>query len=211
VSYARLHIGSGHHDCASIVWLVFRVYHGGTLDPGSLGSLWVTPDLAAAFAQLHKGALWQLTLDVADGEVLDLRRCGLDVAAVARRLMRAGMVASVEASDARHPMTVVGRVKPETIRAAGYRVVRLREWNDWGASERHAEWLLIVDMTAVVDRELLPLPGGNRQFPNDYDAKPRRRAGLVCPRCDDTRGDVVTVDGDRIAFRCDGCGYHWSS
>ena len=190
---------------------LFRVYYGGMLDPRSSGSLWATPDLAAAFTQRHGGALWQLTLDVGDDQVLDLRRCGLNVAAVARRLMLAGIHASVEASDPRHPMTVVGQVKPETIRAAGYRVVRLREWTEWGPDERHAEWVLIVDMSAMVDCEVLPLPDRNFPFSDDPGANPRGRAGLVCPHCNDTRGDVVTVDGDRLTFRCDGCGYHWSS
>ena len=188
-----------------------RIYYGGTLDPRSSGSLWATPDFAAAVTQLHEGALWQLTLNVGDGEVLDLRRCGLNVAAVARRLILAGIHASVAADDARHPMAVVGRVKPETIRAAGYRVVRLREWNDCCAIERHAEWVLIVDMTAMVDCDVLPVPDWKFQRPDDQGAKPRRRAGLVCPQCNDTLGDVVTVEGDCITFRCDGCGHQWSS
>jgi hypothetical protein len=69
------------------------------------GSLWASldPDYAAAFAQLYEGALWMLTLDVADGEVLDLTGCGLDVSAVATDLMFAGIAARVEADDERHP------------------------------------------------------------------------------------------------------------
>jgi hypothetical protein len=60
---------------------VVRLYHGGTLDEPS-GSLWASPDAdyAAAFAQLHEGPLWMLTLDVSDDAVLDLTGCGLNVA-----------------------------------------------------------------------------------------------------------------------------------
>jgi hypothetical protein len=76
---------------------MLRVYHGGTMDRSS-GGLWATPDAdyAAAFAQLHEAALWMLTLDVAQGEVLDLTDCGLDVSAVATNLLFAGNPARVE-------------------------------------------------------------------------------------------------------------------
>jgi len=44
---------------------VIRLYPGGSLDRSSR-TLWATPDsdYAAAFAQLHEGELWMLTLDV---------------------------------------------------------------------------------------------------------------------------------------------------
>jgi hypothetical protein len=111
---------------------VIRVYDGGLLDKSS-GSLWASfdPDYAAAFAQLYEGALWMLTLDVAEGEVLDLTDCGLDVSAVVTDLMFAGIPARVEADDERNPHEVLRRVSPDAIRAAGYRVVKIREWVNW--------------------------------------------------------------------------------
>jgi hypothetical protein len=138
---------------------VIRLYHGGLLDRSS-GSLWATPDAdyAAAFAQLYEGALWMLTLDVSEGEVLDLTDCGLDVAAVVTDLTFAGIPARVQPGDERHPQMVLCRVSPESIRAAGYRVVRCRDWIDWGAGNRHAESVLIADLTVILDQEQLPLP-----------------------------------------------------
>ena len=191
---------------------MIRLYHGGLITDVS-GSLWATPDAdyAAAFAQLYEGALWMLTVDVNDGEVLDLRGCGLDVAAVATDLTFAGIPARTHAGDDRHPLLVVRRVKP-AIQTAGYRLVRLREWIDWGAGERHAEWVLIVDMTTIVDREVVPLPPGrNFQFPDHHPHPRPHGAGLVCPHCDETRGDVVSVQGNHVSFRCDACGHHWTA
>jgi hypothetical protein len=85
---------------------VIRVYHGGLLDRSS-GSLWASPDsaYAAAFAQLYEGALWMLTLDVDEDEVLDLTGCGLDVAAVATDLSFAKIPASAQADDERKTHT----------------------------------------------------------------------------------------------------------
>ena len=113
---------------------MIRLYHGGPLSDES-GSLWATPDVdyAAAFAQLHESALWMLTLDVHERDVLDLTGCGLDVSAVTTDLRFAGIAATVHAGDERHPMRVLRRITPDAIRAAGYRAVRLREWTDWGA------------------------------------------------------------------------------
>jgi hypothetical protein len=107
---------------------VLRVYHGGLLDR-SAGSLWARfdPDYATAFAQLYEGALWMLTLDVAESEVLDLRGCGLDVGAIATDLRFAGISPQIEAGDERNLHRLIRRIPPETIRNAGYRVVRIRE------------------------------------------------------------------------------------
>jgi hypothetical protein len=175
----------------------------------SLGS---TPDVdwAAAFAELYEAALWMLTLDVSDGEVLDLTDCGLDASAVVTDLTFAGIPARVHPGDERHPQKVLCRIPNDAIRAAGYRVVRVRDWIDWGAGERHAESVLIVDLTAILDREVLPIPDRNFQFPDGRDRKPKR-AGLVCPHCKESRGDVVTVKENHITFRCDGCGHRWST
>jgi Zn ribbon nucleic-acid-binding protein len=190
---------------------VIRLYHGGLLDH-SAGSLWATPDAdyAAAFAQMWEGALWMLTLDVSEDEVLDLTDCGLDVAAVVTDLTFAGISARVHADDKRHPQKVLRRVPNDSIRAAGYRVVRVRDWIDWGAGERHAESVLIADLTAICDREVLTLPDRNFQFPDGRHAT-KRGAGLVCPHCNESRGDIVTLNENHITFRCDGCGYRWSS
>jgi hypothetical protein len=105
---------------------------------------------------------------------------------------------------------VLRRVSNDAIRAAGYRLVRVREWIDWGAGERHAEAVLIVDLTAICDRETLPLPDRNFQFPDGH--KPSQRgAGLVCPRCQESRGDMVIAKEHEITFRCNECGHHWHS
>jgi hypothetical protein len=189
---------------------VIRVYHGGVLDQSS-GWLWATPDsaYAAAFAQLYEGALWMLTLDVNQDEVLDLTGCGLDVAAVATDLSFAGIPTSAQAGDERNPHRLLRRVPVTSIRKAGYRVVRIREWVDWGAGERHAESVLIADLTAIIDHEVLSLP--DRNFQLDGRGAAPRGAELVCPNCDETRGDVVTVSENRVTFRCDGCGHRWSA
>ena len=190
---------------------MIRLYHGGRLDANQ-DVLWATPDAAyaSAFAQFWEGTLWQLTLDVNEGEVLDLTGCGLDTAAVATDLSFVGIPSRTRDDDERHPMLVLRRVSPDAIRAAGYRVVRIREWVDWGAGERHAESVLIVDQTAIFDREVLPLPDRNFQFPDGHEIK-HTGAGLVCPHCDESRGDVVAVQENHITFRCDECGHHWSS
>lgn len=189
---------------------MIRLYHGGTLGQSS-DSLWATPDVdyAAAFAQLHDAPLVMLTLDVAHEEVLDLTGCGLDVAAVATDLSFAGIPARIRAGDERQPLMVLRRVSSAAIRAAGYRLVRMREWIDWGAGERHAESVLIVDVTAICDRETVPLSDRNFQFPNGHEAVQRR--GLVCPRCQESRGDIDTAKENEITFRCHECGYHWHS
>jgi hypothetical protein len=88
-------------------------------------------------------------------------------------------------------------------------VVRIREWVDWGAGERHAESMLIVDLTAIIDREVVPLPDKNYQFPDGGEVK--RKGALVCPQCREARGDVLAVKENQIAFRCDACGHHWST
>ena len=188
---------------------MIRLYRGGSVDQSS-DSLWATPDAdyAAAFAQLHEAPLVMLTLDVANEEVLDLTDCGLDVAAVATDLSFAGIPARARTGDERQPLMVLRRVSNDAIRAAGYRLVRVREWIDWGAGEHHAESVLIVDVTAICDRETLPLPDRNFQFPDGHGAgKPRR--GLVCPQCQESRGDIVTAKENEITFRCNECGHHW--
>lgn len=149
-----------------------------------------------------------LTLDVEDGQVLDLTDCGLDVAAVATDLLFAGIPASTQPGDERHPQMVLRRVSNDAIRAAGYHVVRIREWIDWGAGERHAESMLIVDLTAIADREVLPLPDKNFQFPDDATAP---RGGLVCPLCKESRGDILAVNESKITFLCDACGHRWKA
>ena len=107
---------------------MIRVFHGGLLD-GSSGSLWATPDAdyAAAFAQMWEGSLWMLTLDVSEDEVLDLTDCGLNVAAVVTDLTFAGIRVGVHPGDERHPQKVLRRIPNDAIRAAGYRVVRVRD------------------------------------------------------------------------------------
>jgi hypothetical protein len=173
--------------------------------------LWATPDsaYAAAFAQLYEGALWMLTLDVDESEVLDLTGCGLDVEAVATDLSFAGIPAKPQPSDERNPHGLLRRVPLDAIRKAGYRVVRIRDWVDWGAGERHAESVFIADLTTIIDHEVLPVPDRNFQLGDRGTAA--REAGLVCPKCNGTRVDVVTVSEKRITFRCDGCGHRWSS
>jgi hypothetical protein len=159
---------------------MLRVYHGGELHwPAE--SLWATSDweYAAAFAQLHDGPLWMLTLDVSDGEVLDLTDCGLEVSTVVTDLMFAGIFATTQAGDERQPMIVVRRVSPDAIRAAGYRGPAARV-DQLGSGERHAESVYVVDPTAILDREVLPLPDRNFQFPDGREPK-HRGAGSVCP------------------------------
>src|SRR4030095_9164440 len=143
-----------------------------------------------------------LTLDVSDGEVLDLTDCGLDASAVVTDLTFAGIPARVHPGDERHPQKVLCRIPNDAIRAAGYRVVRVREWIDWGAGERHAESVLIVDVTAICDRDTCPLPDQNFQFPDDHEGD-KPRAGLVCPRCQKSRGAIVTAKQHEITFRCE--------
>jgi hypothetical protein len=150
-----------------------------------------------------------LTLDVDENEVLDLTGCGLNVAAIATDLSFAGIPASVQAGDERNPHRLLRRVPVDAIRKAGYRVVRIREWVDWGAGERHAESLLIADLTAIIDRELLPVP--DRNFQLDGRSAIRRGSGLLCPKCKEARGEVVAMKENEIRFRCDGCGNRWSS
>jgi hypothetical protein len=176
---------------------VIRVYHAGVLDQSS-GWLWATPDsaYAAAFAQLYEGALWMLTLDVNRDEILDLTGCGLDVTSVATDLAFAGIPVSVEAGDQRNPHLVLRRVPAGTIRKAGYRAVRIREWIDWGVGERHAGAMLIADLTAIIDREVLPV--ADRNFQPDGRRTVQRGGGLVCPNCKRLSGDVVTINENRI-------------
>ena len=152
-----------------------------------------------------------ITLDVNDEEVLDLTGCGLDVNAVATDLAFAGNSCDHAASDERHPIKVLRRVSNDAIRPAGYRVIRIREWIDWGAGERHAESV--------------------------YDCRcDRHRATVRCSRCltatfnsptitrrdSQERGSCVRSAKRRevmwqrsgenqITFRCEGCGYRWSA
>jgi hypothetical protein len=137
-----------------------------------------------------------LTLDVDADEILDLTGCGLNVAAVAADLFFAGIRVSAEAGDERNSHRLLRRVPMEAIRKAGYRVVRIREWVDWGAGERHAASVLIADLTAIVDREQLPVPDRNFQL-NGRGTAPRA-GGLMCPKCRGLRADVVTVREDHI-------------
>jgi hypothetical protein len=180
---------------------VIRVFHGGPLDESS-DSLWATPDAdyAAAFAQMWESDLWMLTLDVNDGEVLDLTDCGLDVAAVVTDLAFAGIPASIQAGDERHPQKVLRRLSHDAIRAAGYRVVRVRDWIDWGAGELHAESVLIADVTAIADRKAPPLPQRNFQVPEHHRGN-RLGAGLVCPRCRESRVGRCDGQGDPGTIR----------
>jgi len=150
-----------------------------------------------------------LTLDVNEDEVLDLTGCGLDVAAVVTDLSFAGIPARTQAGDERNPHLVLNRIPADAIRRAGYRVVRIRDWVDWGAGERHAESVLIADLSAIIDREVLPLP--DRNFQLDGRGAAPRGAGLVCPNCRENRGDVMTVSENRVTFRCNGCGRRWSA
>jgi hypothetical protein len=39
--------------------------------------------------------------------------------------------------------------------------VRFASGSDWGTGERHAEAVLIVDVTAICDRATVPLPDRN--------------------------------------------------
>jgi hypothetical protein len=190
---------------------MFRVFHGGLLDESS-GSLWASPDAeyAAAFAQLHEAAVWMLTLDVAEGDVLDLTRCGLDVHAIVIDLRFAGIAATIDPTDVRNPHALLRRIPPEAIRHAGFRVVRIRESVNWGAGERHAESMLIADLTAISDREVVPLPDKNYQFPDGAPGQ-RRTGALVCPQCKAPRGDVLAVKDNWISFRCRACGHHWTT
>ena len=190
---------------------MFRVFHGGPLDD-SCGSLWATPDAeyAAAFAQLHEGAVWMLTLDVAEEDILDLTRCGLDLSQVATDLQFAGIAVPIDATDIRTPHDLLRRIPPEAIRHAGFRVVRLRESVNWGAGERHAESMLVADLTAISDREVVPLPDKNYQFPDGAPGQ-RRTGVLVCPQCKAPRGDVLAVKENWISFRCRACGHHWTA
>jgi hypothetical protein len=186
---------------------MFRVFHGGTFDESS-GSLWATPDAeyAAAFAQLHEGAVWMLTLDLAEGDVLDLTRCELDVQAIVTDLRFAGIAATMDPADVRNPHRLLCCIPPDAIRHAGFRVVRLRESVNWDSGERHAESLLIADLTAIRDREAVPLPDKNYQFPDGVEVT-HRKGALVCPQCRESRGDVLAMSKNQKAFRCHGCGF----
>lgn len=37
----------------------------------------------------------------------------------------------------------------------------------------------------------------------------KRTGGLVCPLCKQPRGDIESVSGNRIGFKCNACGHHW--
>jgi len=174
-----------------------------------LGWLWTSldPDYAAAFAQLHEGELWQLTLDVHNDAVLDLTPCGLDAAGVAARLRSIGIDAHAPDNDPRQTHKVLWETPTEQIRAAGYRAVRLREYTNWGEGEHHAESVLIVDVTTIIDSEVKPLPAKNFQVPD------HKRTGLGCQQC---RKLVAVIDEKRstatvITFRCTACGHWWST
>jgi hypothetical protein len=119
-----------------------------------------------------------LTLDVDAEHVLDLTGCGLDITAVAIDLAFAGIHASTQEGDERHPQMVLRRLSHDAIRAAGYRLARFREWVDWAAGERHAESVLIVDRTAICDREVVPLPDRNFQFLDGATRRNTRERGL---------------------------------
>ena len=190
---------------------MLRLYHGGNLDHLP-DSLWATPDFgyAAAFAELHESPVWMLTVDVGTEEILDLTGCGLDPDAVATDLLFAGIPARTRRGDERNPHAVLSGVSTDAIKAAGYRLVRIREWTDWGAGRRQAESVLIVDMTAICDRETVPLPDRNFQFPDGHETD-QPRTSLVCPRCHESRGDRVSAKQDEIMFRCPECGHHWPS
>jgi hypothetical protein len=125
-------------------------------------------------------------------EVLDLTGCGFDVGAVATDLLFAGISVRIDPSDAGNPHLLMRRVSPEAIRKAGYRVVCIREWIDWGAGERHAESMLIVDVTAICDREVLPCLIATS---NSRIAMRRigRGQGWCAPRCKKSTGGVVAV------------------
>src|SRR5688572_18445043 len=142
---------------------MLSLYHGGNFDAPAVTTLWTTPnfDYAAGYAELHDSAVvWALTLDVADPEVLDVTAHGFDATAVAAALSSAGMHTWVGPDEKDAPQCALRRVRVEQIRAAGYRVVRLRERIDWGAGPQCATSLYVVDLTAIVHREAIALPDG---------------------------------------------------
>jgi hypothetical protein len=128
-----------------------------------------------------------LTLDLADDEVLDLRGCGLDARAAANDLRFAGTSINIDKSDVRNPHLLLRRIPPEALRRAGYRAVCIRESVNWDAGERHAESILIADLPTIVDREVVPLPDKNYQFPDGGEIT-RQKGGLVCLQCRKPRG-----------------------
>lgn len=149
-------MSTGYH----VMRAKLRLYHGGTLnEPRS--RVWATPehDYATEYAQLHKAELWALDVELSDGEILDLTACGRDTVAVAAALAAAGIAATSE-KDATQPASVLRRVRDAAILAAGYRAVRIWEWNDWksGAGQREVLSLCLVDLGAIQRREASPLP-----------------------------------------------------
>ncbi|MCA1586813.1 MAG: hypothetical protein LC791_19265 [Acidobacteria bacterium] len=145
---------------------MLELCQGGTLqEPGR--HLWTTSDVdyAAGYALLHEGDVWALTVNLRDRDILDLTGCGLDATAVAVTLTNVGLPAFSLEEDAQHPQSVLRRVSDEAIRAAGYRAVRLCEWIDWGHGVvpcvRHAASVCLVDLRAIVHREVRPLPPWN--------------------------------------------------
>ena len=89
-------------------------------------------------------------------------------------------------------------------------MIRVREWIDWGAGERHAESVYIADMTAICDREVLPLPDRNFSVSCGHESSgPTRRSDV--PLCEKPRVDASRVTENEIKFRCYACGHQWSS
>jgi hypothetical protein len=141
---------------------VRTLYHGGRLDDTRLTRLWATPDFAyaAAFAELYEAELWALSVDLADADTLDLTSHGFDAVAVATALTNAGIPSLVSADEREHPHYALWRVPDGETRAAGYRAVRIWESIDWGSGRRQTQSMVIVDLSAIVSRDAVPLPEG---------------------------------------------------
>ena len=70
--------------------------------------------------------------------------------------------------------------------------------------------MLIGDLTAICDREVLPLRTG--PF-NSRTAMSRviQERGLCVLTVKNRVPDVVTIKETEMTFRCAGCGYRWSA
>ena len=148
------------------------LYHGGAMnEPGVRLWLAADADYAAGFAQIHyEGALWALTLNLADSDILDLTNHGLDACAVADALTAAGIPVSCLVGDEDRPQSVLRRVADDAIRAAGFRAIRLCECIDWGQERtdlvlRRAVSLCLVDLGVIVACAVMPMPKRNFQEP----------------------------------------------
>jgi hypothetical protein len=103
-----------------------------------------------------------LTVDLSESEILDLTEHGTDARAVAAALTEVGLPrASVADDEANHPQCTLWAISDESIKAAGYRAVRLCEWRDWGDPVYTGPLiyrtvsLCIIDPSAIVSREIV--------------------------------------------------------